>query len=413
MTTRAPFKWPDETTRAADKAAADAVAADFFREKIRNLIRLPTPTAVLANNPEVVVATSTKGYVNCDVWVDSTADLTQSALLNAIVRLYAIVQDVRVLVATGTITGFTGQRAVSFSGRGVQYWEATVQLAANVMPPQQVNKAPFILVTYGVSAAGISNTSVLQLAGIDTSGPGVLQIAPSNASSVTIGAAGSTKLTIGNSFAAFAAGYALAFGPATAGTGYIRFPTGANQLMAFLTSGSANGNVLSTGAGDSLNLGDASGTNGATRVLGQNLFLSPTTGGVIHFQGNNLGVEWMNIDATAIHGTLPFAGDASSNKPFQLLGTGLTIPMAADANQTLTNTQYQQPVVAIVGGTVLTATRNIVLPRGGVFFVYNGSPGAQALQFIGATGTGITVANGKRAILYDDGTNYQRFTPDT
>jgi hypothetical protein len=39
--------------------------------------------------------------------------------------------------------------------------------------------------------------------------------------------------------------------------------------------------------------------------------------------------------------------------------------------------------------------------------------GGQSLQFIGASGTGVTVANGKRAIFYFDGTNYVRVSPDT
>jgi hypothetical protein len=44
--------------------------------------------------------------------------------------------------------------------------------------------------------------------------------------------------------------------------------------------------------------------------------------------------------------------------------------------------------------------------------VFNGTTGGFGVQFIGATGTGITVAAGKRAIVYSDGTNVVRVTAD-
>ena len=61
----------------------------------------------------------------------------------------------------------------------------------------------------------------------------------------------------------------------------------------------------------------------------------------------------------------------------------------------------------------LTATRNVVVPLAvRQWTVYNGTTGAQSLQFIGASGTGVTVTNGKRAIIYADGTNVVRVTAD-
>jgi hypothetical protein len=60
----------------------------------------------------------------------------------------------------------------------------------------------------------------------------------------------------------------------------------------------------------------------------------------------------------------------------------------------------------------LTATRNITVPLVGKrqWTVYNGT--GQSLQFIGATGTGITVATLKHAIVRSDGTNIVRVTAD-
>lgn len=89
------------------------------------------------------------------------------------------------------------------------------------------------------------------------------------------------------------------------------------------------------------------------------------------------------------------------------------ISMASDANKTLTQAEARADILDITSGVSLTATRNIVLPLAAKqWTVYNGSTGAQSIQFIGPTGTGVTVANGKRAILYSDGTNIVRASAD-
>ena len=91
----------------------------------------------------------------------------------------------------------------------------------------------------------------------------------------------------------------------------------------------------------------------------------------------------------------------------------LALSMASDANRTLTDVEARAQILDITSGVSLTATRNIVMPLIPRFwFVSNATTGAQALQFIGASGTGITVANGKRAIVYADGTNVVRLTAD-
>ena len=89
------------------------------------------------------------------------------------------------------------------------------------------------------------------------------------------------------------------------------------------------------------------------------------------------------------------------------------IVMGSDASLTLTNPQARALILDITSGVSLTATRNIVLPLSPQqWTVANLTTGAQALQFIGASGTGITIANGKRAIIYADGTNIVRATAD-
>ena len=88
--------------------------------------------------------------------------------------------------------------------------------------------------------------------------------------------------------------------------------------------------------------------------------------------------------------------------------------MPSDANYTLTADEARNQIIEISGGTSLGGTRNIVMPLlVAQYTVLNASTGAQSLQFIGGSGTGITVANGKRAIIYCDGTNFVRVTSDT
>lgn len=97
-----------------------------------------------------------------------------------------------------------------------------------------------------------------------------------------------------------------------------------------------------------------------------------------------------------------------------LLNPRAAISMASDANKTLTQAEARADILDISSGVSLTATRNIVLPLAAKqWTVANTTTGGQSLQFIGASGTGITVANGKRAIIYADATNIVRVTPDT
>jgi len=96
---------------------------------------------------------------------------------------------------------------------------------------------------------------------------------------------------------------------------------------------------------------------------------------------------------------------------FQGTAGRITFAMA-DANTTLTDVQCRNDIVEITG--TLTAQRNITIPLAiRQWTVFNNTTGGFGLQFIGATGTGVVVTAGKRAIIYSDGTNIQRVTPDT
>lgn len=88
----------------------------------------------------------------------------------------------------------------------------------------------------------------------------------------------------------------------------------------------------------------------------------------------------------------------------------LTKTLPSDANYSLTVDEAANATLEISG--TITATRNIVLPHFGKrqWTVYNGT--GQSLQFIGASGTGITVATLKHAIVRSNGTNIVRVTAD-
>ena len=92
--------------------------------------------------------------------------------------------------------------------------------------------------------------------------------------------------------------------------------------------------------------------------------------------------------------------------------TGRLALAMSDASTTLTAAQARNNILEVTG--TLTAARNVVLPLPvQQWTVFNNTSGGFGLQFIGATGTGITVAAGRRAIVYSDGTNVVRVTADS
>jgi len=93
---------------------------------------------------------------------------------------------------------------------------------------------------------------------------------------------------------------------------------------------------------------------------------------------------------------------------------GRSIIPVTDANITPTDAQLDAAILEVTTGTY-TAGRSVFLPlvSGLMYVVANLQAGAFAATFIGATGTGVAVAQGKRAIIYCDGINWVRVTPDT
>jgi hypothetical protein len=95
----------------------------------------------------------------------------------------------------------------------------------------------------------------------------------------------------------------------------------------------------------------------------------------------------------------------------RFLYSRFTLAMA-DANKTLTYEQAMCESMECTGA--LTALRDVVVPLvPRDWKVFANTSGGFGVQVIGASGTGITIADGMRAIVECDGTNVVRVTPDT
>lgn len=90
----------------------------------------------------------------------------------------------------------------------------------------------------------------------------------------------------------------------------------------------------------------------------------------------------------------------------------LKLSVAGATDKNLTTDQSYSLIVEFTGA--LTGNINVIvasLTKQWIFF--NNTTGAFTLTVKPATGTGIAIGQGKRAILYFDGTNIVRATPDT
>lgn len=157
---------------------------------------------------------------------------------------------------------------------------------------------------------------------------------------------------------------------------------------------------------------------------GYNIALFSSSGNV--FDGGR-GIAYVANRITAPDGYQPVGGGwlyaeggdsywVSSQGIVQSLNNTLvTIPFPSDANYTALISDYRVKIMQFVGGTTLTATRDVIVPltAGYQWTIFNGTDGSQSIQIIGATGTGVTITNGARAIVYADGTNIVRVTDDT
>ena len=132
-------------------------------------------------------------------------------------------------------------------------------------------------------------------------------------------------------------------------------------------------------------------------------------GGVSRLRVNAAGTTELggSLTVNGIMGATQFGG---YNVPFRF-NTAL-ITFTTDANKTLTADEASRPYIDIQTDAVLTATRTLVVPLaiGNFWIVRNRN--AQAIQIIGSSGTGTTIASGRIAIVICSGSNIIRVTPD-
>lgn len=90
----------------------------------------------------------------------------------------------------------------------------------------------------------------------------------------------------------------------------------------------------------------------------------------------------------------------------------VTVNFASDANKTASLAEARADILKLTSVS-LGATRDLIVPLvPKMWVVINGTTGGQSIRVIGASGTGITIANAKTAIVCSDGTNILRVTAD-
>lgn len=92
------------------------------------------------------------------------------------------------------------------------------------------------------------------------------------------------------------------------------------------------------------------------------------------------------------------------------LAYGIATQAMADANQTVSQAQALCDTLVTTGA--LTATRNLVVPLVRRRWTVRNNCTGGSVQVIGASGTGVTIATVKVAVVECDGTNVLRITAD-
>ena|SRR5260221_12383834 len=86
--------------------------------------------------------------------------------------------------------------------------------------------------------------------------------------------------------------------------------------------------------------------------------------------------------------------------------------VAGAVDKNLTTDESYAPILEFTGA--ITANINVLVAQlTKQWIVFNNTTGAFTLTIKSSSGTGITIGQGKRAIVYFDGTNVVRVTADT
>lgn len=95
-------------------------------------------------------------------------------------------------------------------------------------------------------------------------------------------------------------------------------------------------------------------------------------------------------------------------------GSVRSVSVAGGAGDTtLSDYEYRNRILVLTG--VLTGNRNVIVPatEGLPWIVHNNTSGAFTITVKTSGGTGVTITQGTHALVYSDGTNIVRASPDT
>lgn len=90
----------------------------------------------------------------------------------------------------------------------------------------------------------------------------------------------------------------------------------------------------------------------------------------------------------------------------------VAVSYASDANKTLTTAsgsvdEARNYILSVTSAVSLTATRDLIAPvQNKTYIVFNNTTGGQSIRLIGSSGTGVTIPNGSKALIFNDGTNF-------
>lgn len=91
---------------------------------------------------------------------------------------------------------------------------------------------------------------------------------------------------------------------------------------------------------------------------------------------------------------------------FPVLNNGI-LQLSSDANHAMTAQETSALAVNFTSSVSLTATRNMIYPAGRFGLdACNFTTGGQSIQIIGASGSGVTIANGLCSRVWNNGTNF-------
>ena len=99
--------------------------------------------------------------------------------------------------------------------------------------------------------------------------------------------------------------------------------------------------------------------------------------------------------------------------PAYLASNGSVAVTAADVDLTAPANADKARCAYLTTTGALTGNRNVIVPNNWQSTVFCNNSGAFTTTFKTAAGSGVVVAQGKRAVLVADGTNVVRVTPDT